>query len=463
MIILRQYQEDLITRVRSSMASGHRSPLIVSPCGSGKTVVFSAFTQRAINKGRRVLILAHREELLDQIGETLSNFKVRHEFIASGRNFYPNISVQVASVFSMARRLNKIIPPDLIIIDESHHAIKGSTWFKVFNHYPNAWKIGVTATPQRLGGESLGDVFDDMILGPSVSDLIQSGSLSKYKIFAPSSINTSDVHMIGGDFNKQELNIAADKPSITGDAIKHYKKYSDGKRAVVFCVSVDHAKHVAEQFRLSGYSSSSIDGKIDKFDRRKIVSDFKEGSIKILTSCDIISEGFDIPAIEVAIMLRPTASLALWIQQSGRALRPYKGKEHAIILDHAGNTMRHGLPDEPRQWSLEGAQTKNKQKASAVSVKICERCFGAQSSRELKCKICGYEFPVVGRKIEEKEGDLVEIDPEKLRRERISEQGKALTREELYALAVKRNYRNPRGWVHIIMQARQAKKNKGIN
>lgn len=453
---LRPYQTNIIERTRGALRLGKKAPLIVSPCGSGKTVMFSYFASRVVSKGKRPLILAHREELLEQISGTLSEFNVHHQFIAAGRPFIPSDAVQVASVFSAVRRLDRMYPPDIIIIDEAHHSIKGSTWGRIIDKFPKAIRIGVTATPERLSGEALKDMFDEIIIGPSVSELIDSGDLSPYKLYAPSTIDTSSLHTRAGDFAKNELVMAADKPSVTGDAIKEYRKFAENKRAIVFCVSIDHAKHVSEQFMQAGYAAGNIDGKMSSSERKYVVNSFRNGDLKILTSCDIISEGFDLPAIECAIMLRPTKSLALWIQQSGRALRPYPGKERAIILDHAGNCMRHGLPDEDREWSLNGREkTKGERKAS---VRICPSCFAAQPTFRTSCLYCKFEFPVTPRAIDHVEGELVEAKPDLVRRARKREQAAARTFDDLVALGKSRNYKNPYAWAKFVFNARQGRR-----
>lgn len=437
------------------MLAGKRAPLVVAPCGSGKTVCFSAFTKRAVNNGKRVMILAHREELLDQISDTLGRFKVRHEFISAGRPMFPEIQVQVAGVFSAVRRLNKIKAPDLIICDEAHHLSPGSSWVKIFDHFHKAWRIGVTATPQRLSGEPLGYAFDHMILGPTAAELISAGHLSKYKLYAPSTISTEGMHMVAGDFKHDELSIASDKPSITGDAIKHYTRLAHGKRAVVFCVSLEHASHVRDQFSSAGIKAEVIDGTMEKMDRRILVNSFREGRTLVLVSVGIVSEGFDLPAIECAIMLRPTASLALWIQQSMRALRVCPGKDHAIILDHAGNCARHGMPDDTHEWSLEGSARRKKSEAPKVSVRTCPDCFACMPGSKEVCPYCGHVFTPQGRQIEHKEGELVEIDPAVMRRKRLAEQSKAKTFEELVEIGKKRGYKNAYSWARILMQVRR--------
>lgn len=443
------------------MQSGKRSPLLVAPCGSGKTVMFSYFAQTVTSKGKRTLILAHRDELVDQISATLGAFRVRHSFIAAGRLFDRRPAVHVGSVFTVARRLQYVPKPDIIIIDEAHHA-KASTWGKIFAAFPEAWRIGVTASPVRLSGESLGDIFDEMILGPSVQSLTGIGHLCPYKLYIPSTIDTDSLHIRGGDYARGELAAATDKATITGEAVKEYVKHARGKRAVAFCVSVAHAQHVAAQFSAAGFSAMCIDGTMAKDIRAAIIRRFRDGLIQVLTSCDLISEGFDLPAIECAIMLRATASLGLWIQMSGRALRPHPDKKFAVLLDHAGNTMRHGLPDEERVWTLEG-----REKSGAppeVHIRVCPQCFGANVGGATVCAYCGAVFPETPRAIRQVEGDLVEVDQAqlalKLKWKR--EQGMAGTFPELVALARARGYRKPTAWAAIIMKGRHAKNNARV-
>ena len=462
-LTLRPYQSQLVERARASLLSGRRAPLLVAPCGSGKTVCFSYFAQRVREKGKRVLILAHREELLDQISATLDQFDVEHSFVAAGRHHRKHVPVQVASVFTLVRRLDAILPPDLIIIDEAHHAILGSTWNRVLERFSSAHRIGVTATPERLSGEPLHDVFDDLILGPSVKDLIGLGALSPYRLFAPASnMDMKAVHVRAGDFAKNELVLAADKPSITGDAIAHYRKLADGKRAVAFCVSIEHARHVAAQFRNCGYESVTIDGTLDRDIRKGIIRDFRDGKIRVLTSCDVISEGFDVPGIEVAIMLRPTCSLALWIQQTGRALRTSEGKDYAIILDHAGNAARHGLPDEDREWSLEGRPDAKSTGERVKAIRTCPMCFAAQAPSRTSCFVCNHVFEVEPRKVEHRDGELVEVDPRLVQRQKRVEQGQAHSFNELVELGKRRGMKRPYMWAKYVFNARQSKKLGGM-
>ena len=457
MIELRPYQQSLVDRARESMQHGHRAPLLVSPSGSGKTVCFSYLAAKVKEKDKRILILAHRDELIDQISRTLREFQVEHSFIAAGRPYNSRHQVHVGSVMSVLRRLSRLNQPHLIIQDEAHHSVARS-WRTVLSAFPLAFRLGVTATPERLSGEPLKDVFDDLILGPTVQELIGLGNLSTYRIYAPNTINTGNIHIRAGDFAKDELAIAADKPSITGDAINEYKKLCLGKQAVAFCVSVEHARNVAAQFVAEGFPAACLDGSLDREVRHLIVKEFREAKLKVLTSCEILSEGFDVPAIEAAIMLRPTQSLALWLQQAGRALRPWPNKHSAFILDHSGNCLRHGLPDEERQWSLEERESNRKKEETSRSVRVCPICFAAQYAGRSACQFCHHVFEIKPREVEQREGELQEVDPEVFRKVARQEQGMASDVRALVELGRKRGYRNPWGWAHFVMRGRYAKR-----
>ena len=251
-----------------------------------------------------------------------------------------------------------------------------------------------------------------------------------------------------------------DKPAITGSALEHYRQHADGLPALVFCVSIQHAKSVADQFREAGYAAFSIDGTMERTVRRGVVEDFRDGRIKVVTSCEILNEGFDVPGAHVGIFLRPTQSLGLYLQQIGRILRPCEGKTHALLLDHVGNCYRHGLPDETREWSLAGDERGEKRKPGA-SVRICAHCFCALPAQAKACSECGYEFPAKPREIEQRDGELAEVTPEMLaaqaaRRAERREQGRAQSLEALMEIARRKGYRPE--WAHRVMAGRLAKK-----
>lgn len=418
-MILWDYQEKAIEGVRDAYRNGARRPLLVAPCGAGKTVMFSAIGKAVAERGKRVWILVHRQELLDQVGRALQRFGVPHAFIASG--FEPHAApVQIASVMSLIRR--SLEPPELLIIDEAHHATSGS-WGKVIEMCPKARLLGVTATPTRLSGEGLGDVFDTMVLGPSTQELIDRGYLCAPRVFAPPTINTEGMHTLMGEFVKREVSAAVDRPTVTGDAIQHYQTLTPGLKAVVFCVSLEHAARITTAARAKGIRALAIDGGMDRHVRRRVITDFTDHKLDWLVTVDLVSEGFDVPSIDVGIFLRPTQSKGLWLQQTGRILRTSPGKQTAWILDHAGNTLRHGFPNDAQAWALEVSGERPAAKARDPSIRVCPKCFSAQRGGKLACVHCGVTFDVQARSVDQVQGDLKEITPEELakRRERQDE------------------------------------------
>jgi len=262
-----------------------------------------------------------------------------------------------------------------------------------------------------------------------------------------------------GDFVKTQLVAAVDKPRITGDAIAHYQQLTPGQRAAVFCCSLEHAAHMAEAARAAGITAVTIDGSTDRQVRRGIIKDFSNGLIQWLVTVDLISEGFDCPGIDVGISLRPTQSLGLWLQQCGRVLRTAPGKSHATILDHAGNSLRHGLPTEDRDWSLSGSVRKSQNGERPVSVRVCGSCFSACRSGISVCPNCGTTFPVESRTVSRQKGELKEITQAEIdaRRER-QKQGLAANLATLIELGTKRGYKDPEGWANHVIGGRKWKK-----
>jgi len=467
MIELWPFQAKLIQQLRSTLLQGRTSPLLVSPTGSGKTVMFAYLAGRLAQNGFRTVILAHRKELLDQISATLRMFHVKQAQIAPGTTYDAQYQVHVASVFSVVRKLSYVDVPNYVIIDEAHHAIPGSTWGKTLAWWreanPRLRTIGVTATPQRLSGEGMDDTFDDMVLGPSVADLIRDGYLSPYRMFAPpQQVDTSVLHHKMGEFVRGEAAALMDRPTITGNAISHYRQHLNGAPAVAFCVGVDHAHHVAEQFRAQGWRAAAIDGKMKPKDRKQMVDDFAAGKLNVMTSCDLISEGYDVPGMMGCINLRPTESLAMCLQQWGRTLRYQDGKT-AIILDHVGNSARHGLPDQDREWSLTGTEKgRTKRDPDDISIKQCKSCGAVNRLSRSACSECGAEFVTKAREIKEVEGTLEEVKAAEhwtLKNEPTAQDKHALKRIE--AIARMRGIKNPEGWSRHVLAATKAKKRFG--
>ena len=450
---LRPYQNQLANDIRGAFGSGANRPLAVSPTGSGKTVLFSYITSQVLKRGSRVIIIAHRREILDQISATLKRVGVPHGFIQAGKSTSTQPAM-VASIQTLARRLDTIPAPDLVIIDEAHHSVSKS-YVQMFAAWPTAKFIGVTATPERLDGKGLGVMFDRMVMGPSVQWLIDNGFLAQPVYYAPREVvDLSQVHTIAGDFDRSETEEIVDTPRITGDAVTHYVRFCNRQRAVAFCISVAHAQHVADTFNSCGIPSASIDGTLDPEVRKQRVDDLTAGKILVLTSCELISEGFDLPAVNAAILLRPTQSLSMHLQQVGRALRPYPGKANAIILDHVGNCLRHGLAEQERDWDLSGREKRLK-KSSLVETKQCSKCFAIFAGTV--CPQCGAQREIAAREIEEVDGELQRLSIEDIskKREDRREEGKCKTLDDFRALAKQRGYKL--GWAFFRWQARQRK------
>lgn len=425
------------------------------------TVLFSYIATRTQEMGRRTSILVHREELLTQVSETLDSFGTEHGLISSDSHYDRTYKTHVASVQTLVRRLARVEVPDLVICDEAHHCIAGSSWGQVIKFWreknPKLNVIGVTATPERLGGEGLRDMFDTMVLGPTVADLIASGSLCKYRLFAPpTAVDMSKLHTRGGDFMKAELEAIMANGAIVGNAITHYTKHCNGAPAAAFCVSRQHALDTAERFRAAGYRAVNIDGSMSKDIRRSLIADVRRGAINVVTSCDLLGEGFDVPGLHAAILLRPTQSLALYLQQIGRVMRPAENKPFAVILDHVGNSKMHGLPDDERAWSLDGRPKKDRDKSKQQS-KSCKKCFAANNPAASKCRECGEPFLIEGRKIEEVDGELTEVEVQRAKKAAAREQGMAKDIESLVKLGTIRGYKDPRKWANAVLSGRQRK------
>lgn len=372
-VTLRDYQQDGVDVIREAFRE-HKRLCYVLPTGGGKTVIFSFITYHAMRKGSRTLILAHRVEIVEQISLALSRLGVPHGLILAGGKTTTD-RIQVGMVQTVANRLDRLIAPSLLVLDEAHHAVAG-TWKKLLDKWADAYVLGVTATPERLDGRGLRDVgFERLILGPDVRELIDMGHLAKFR-YLGAAINVSfdDVATIGGDYDMHEVAARLGSNAVTGDIIAHYQKYLAGRTCIAFCPTVGHAERVAASYRQAGIPAASIDGAMAPAERRQVIEDLRRERIKVLTSCQVISEGFDAPEVGGAQLLRPTQSFAMFRQQIGRCLRPKQDGSEAIILDHVQNYARHGLPDEPREWDLDSKKRSAAERKKVKPMRLCRAC-----------------------------------------------------------------------------------------
>ena len=452
-IIPRTYQDKAVHELRVSFRK-NRSVLYVLPTGGGKTMVYALIASGAIEKGNRVIVSVHRQELLRQIVKNLADIDIPCGVITA-KNTTEGL-IQVASTQTLVKRLDQIEPPRLLICEEAHHSVN-ATNRKIIDSWPETQVLGVTATPERLDGTGLGVVYHEMIIGPSVVELQEQGFLAKMRYFVPPPVaQLEGLKLVAGDYEKQEVAIRMDKPHVTGDAIDHYLKLGNAQRAIVFCTSIKHAEQVAAAFRARHVPAASIDGTMSEAERRQKIADLEAGKLYVLTSCELIGEGLDIPAVGVAILLRPTASLVFHLQAIGRAMRPAVGKEYGIVIDHVGNCLRHGPAELEREWSLVGAKRAKKSANESVPLyRRCPKCFAMFPSAKSHCPQCGTEGVKSRAEIKQIEGELKEAEIASLKFAATSERKAAKTLEELVALGIKRGYKNPHGWANHVYYGRQ--------
>ena len=421
---LRDYQQDLIYGVHNAWRDGFIRPCIVLPCGGGKSIITADMAKRATDKGKNVLFLVHRQELCEQIEDTFRNYGVDME------------GCNVGMVQTITRRLGKIPAPNLIITDENHHCLAAS--YKRIYEYYKTYCVGVTATPVRLNGGGLGEINDKLIVGISAKELIARHCLAPYDYYAPPVADLSGIKSRNGDYAPEDIEIALNKPHIYGDVIKYYKELAEGVKAVCYCATVKHSQDMAKAFTDAGINAAHIDGSTPKKERAEIVQQFREGKITILCNVDLISEGFDVPDCGVSILLRPTKSLTLYIQQAMRCMRYQPGKR-AIIIDHVGNVHRHGLPDMDREWTLEPKPPRKKQ--NTISVRQCTECFFTHLPSPV-CPNCGHVYEI------KQQATPKEIQQAKLQKivEAYKVPTECRTLQELYAYAKKMGYKP--GWAY---------------
>jgi superfamily II DNA or RNA helicase len=446
---LREYQAIDIEKIRAEYRAGADSVLHVSPTGSGKTVVFSFITEMAYQKGKSILILTHRKNLLKQTSEKLIENGLRHGIIASG---YPVLRyrIQIASIQTLIRRLDHWENFDFIICDEAHH-FGSKTLLKIRDHFHESKLYGCTATPLRLDNYGLGNNFDSMVVGPSYDYLISKGFLSKPRYYVPDHINLDDIKKSMGDYNKKQLKERFENDRyIIGNAIKFYAKLAEYKPCMVFCININEANKTAEKFCKAGYKAVVIHSKMDHKHVDKAILDLKDGNIHIITSCDMVGEGTDIPRVECIIQLRPTLSLGLNHQQNGRGLRPYPEKEYSIHIDQVGNCEKHGLIHWPIKWEL----TKKKFEPKIPAVKTCQICYAPYPAWMKKCPECGNQSMKKERNGPElRDGELKKIDYKELN-QKIEE---SETLEDYLKLAAKMNYKSY--WAHYMYNIKHGKDN----
>lgn len=459
MISLRPYQEELIVGVRQHFRQQRKRVLVQLGTGGGKTAICSRMLNTAASRGKRVWFICHRRELVRQIAKALTLEGVEFGLVTAKDRMNLAAPAQICSIPTLINRLDRLPEPDMIAWDECHHQAAG-TWSSIAKRFPDAYHIGLSATPRRLDGAGLGDYYNAMVIGPSIAWMIENRYLSKFRLFSHSVVDTSRLHTRMGDFVKSEANALMNKPKIIGTAIQHYKKHIDGARALVFCVSVEHSQAMSVQFNAAGIPAMHVDGKTDDWIREGAIDDLGTNKLKVLTNCNLFAEGVDVPCLDAVIDQAPTKSESIYLQRGGRMLRPFEGKEYGYYLDMAGNAELHGLFDDERTWELTcGKPEKNRD--AIPPPRICGMCFAANRTGATICKVCKTVFPVEGRQVEQVEGELAEIDAAREKREARIAQGLTKDLESLTALGRMRGYKDPASWAAHVIAGREKKKAAG--
>ena len=437
---LRDYQIQADQEIDAAYAAGHRNVLLVMPTGAGKTV---SVAHRIKKHSGASVFIAHRSELLGQASRTMAARGIRHRIIAPdstikhiiqsqirllGRDFYdPSSQCAVAGVdtlISPSRQTGLKRWADQVslwITDEAAHIVFENKWGKALKMFPNAIGLGVTATPLRSDGKGLGrhadGPFDCMVIGPNMRSLIDRGYLTDYRIFCPpSNLDLTDVPTgSDGDYVRKQLSLKTRSSDIMGHVVDSYLKIAPGKLGLTFAPDVETATEFSKMFNDAGVPAEVLTGKTPDQLRVEVMRRFEAGAIKQLVSCDLFGEGLDIPAVEVVSMARATESYGLYVQQFGRAVRLQDGKLKAIIIDHVSNVLRHGLPDAPREWTLDRRERRSSRpKDDVIPMRVCLNpvCLAPYERVLLACPFCGTIPVPQGRSTPEMvDGDLYELDP----------------------------------------------------
>ena len=401
-IELRPYQLALKNKAREAFKK-NKKVILLAPCGSGKTIIASSIMQDVIKKGNKVWFIVHRSELMKQANDTLERYGISKD------------NIKIYMVQSLVRRLDKITEePNLMIFDECQHSTS-NIYKKIIDKYPNAYILGLSATPTRLTGKPLGDVYETIVSEVTAKQLIEMKYLADYSYYAPDlNIDFSSIKTKAGDYDVEDIDKAMSKAKIFGDIIKTYKKLANNKKTILYCASIEYSKKMEKLFSENGYKIKHFDGTTPEKERQQIVEDFRNNKIQMLTNVDLIGEGFDVPDCECVLLLRPTQSLNLFIQSSTRCLRR-NGDKKAIIIDYVNNVQRHGLPTMDREWSLDKKvkEYDNENDDGTLKIRVCQNCFSTFETAPI-CPYCGAKYETTPIEIQNfKEIELRKVEEEK--------------------------------------------------
>jgi superfamily II DNA or RNA helicase len=456
-IILRDYQTDLVEAVRASYGAGYRSVCMVASTGFGKTVCFIYITNNATLKGKRTLIIAHRRKLVTQTAEYISS---PFSYIMAGREYNPDVLIQVASIQTLVRRLDTLdFTPDFIIADEGHLAASDS-YKRVYERFPQARRLIVTATPELFSGRGMREICDSMVVGIGMKELIRRGSLVKTRVIAPPIVDVSGVATVNGDYDAEAVAAIIERPTIHGNILQTYREWALDRVTLAFCNTVAESIRMAALFNANGIAAESLDANSDDDWKEAVLERLEGGDIAVLFNCALYIEGLDIPAINCIIDLAATHRVTRYLQKIGRGTRPADGKVDNLYIDTTGNWLRHGMPAQDRDWTLDGMVRRKKveEHPDNLTIRQCPACYAVFETAE-HCPECGVIIPVKQRKIKTKDGWLTEIEIEEIdlkKRNDKMEEWKAVTMGDWLAIAGKRGY--AKGWAYMRYNLKKGKK-----
>lgn len=417
--VLRPYQQEGIDTMRKLVFEGFRRIVLVLPTGGGKTVVAASVIDFARQLGKRVIFCVHRIELINQTAKQLARFGVVDIGVirSDDKRVNPDAPVQVCSIDTLRHRDKP--QADIVFIDECHRALSDS-YRALFAAYPEALHIGLTATPFRTDNQGLGELYEQLVVCAKPTQLIDDGFILSPRVVTTPllpDLTSVDVSSMSHDYHNSQLASAMMKPKLMGNAIEEWKNRAEGRRTVVFAVNIEHSKSLVEAFRAEGIRAEHIDANTPIEDRNLALLRLEKYDTQVICNVDVLSEGWDQPSVKCAMLLRPTQSLRLHLQQCGRILRPWTGEDpffdgtrDALIIDHAGNCRRHGLPQHDRTYDLTRGSLS---KELGPSLRTCEKCYTLWSGPSRVCPVCGYELPQkeTAPMAVDEDVKLVEVDP----------------------------------------------------